>query len=167
MSGTSEPNAFLRENISLSQDQAQSLIQITQFLRSISRSVNSKEIGTYFDQEVLNGQQFFSTKPASEPRVTRDVYRTVIDFGALPNTGTKTVAHNITNINTQFSITRLYGATSDTTSFEYRSLPWAANPSTNTIELSMDATNIIVKTFIDLTRFNKTYVVVEYMRNLT
>ncbi|HUS87866.1 MAG TPA: hypothetical protein VMW91_00610 [Desulfosporosinus sp.] len=167
MSTPNQLNVFLRENISLSQDQAQSLIQITQFLRSISRSVNSKEIGTYFDQEVLNGQQFFSTKPASEPQVTRDVYRTVIDFGALPNTGTKTVAHNITNINTQFSITRLYGATSDTTSFEYRSLPWAANPSTNTIELSMDATNIIVKTFIDLTRFNKTYVVVEYMRNLT
>lgn len=141
------------------------LVRLYQNLNNISINLNLKDTGYYVQEEFVNSQQFFenptvvSTKP--QDAVFRQVFRKVIDFGALPNTGVKTVAHNIAPTSS-YSFTRIYGTASDQTGLNYIPLPYAgANP----IELSVDATNVIVTTTSNRTNFNVTYIVLEYLKS--
>lgn len=159
------PNAladYLPINVIWDEDPEQFAYQIQQIYRNIADTTNCREIATYDETELLTGQQFFVQ---GDNQKKRQSFRKVINFGSLPNAGVKNVAHNITNIGANFTISRIYGSTSDTSAFEYRPLPWAANVAANVIELSMDATNIIIETFVDYTRFNNTYVIIEYLKN--
>jgi len=56
-------------------------------------AVNKKDFGYYSDQVVLNGQLRFDR---SDVQNVKNVYRYVIDFGALPNNALKQVAHGLT-----------------------------------------------------------------------
>ena len=86
----------------------------------------------------------------------------VINFGALPNAGTKSVPHNIP-INGSYTFTRIYGAASDTTGLNYIPLPYASPTAANNIELNLDATNVNIITGSNRSNFNITYVIVEYI----
>jgi hypothetical protein len=86
-----------------------------------------------------------------------DICRVVVDCGALPNTTSKNVAHNIT-----FSqIVRIYGITSDGTN--YVPLP---TPTTGTTQVVLyaNATNIVLQTASNLTAYTSTFVTVEYIK---
>lgn len=132
---------------------------LTEKYQRLVEGVNDKEIGHYNTTELLNGQLFFTDGDATKYRY---VLRKVIDFGALPNTGTKTVAHGITwNANTRF--TRIYGTATDP-STRAIPLPYVDTTAGSSIELSVDATNVEVVTAADYTGYTTTYIILEYVQ---
>lgn len=85
----------------------------------------------------------------------KPIYRKVIDFGALPLTTTKNVAHGLTGVAEIVSLSGI--AIDDATTFA-SALPL---PSEVTA-LTIDTTNVSVTTASDLTAYDQAYVVVEY-----
>ena len=144
------------------------LVRLYQNINNIATLLNGKDTGLYNTFEIINGQRYFAN-PALNSSTTavanlRQVYRTTVNFGALPNTASKSVAHNIiTTSSTTF--TRIYACASDTTGHNYIPIPYASPTLANNIEISVDATNVTITTGSDRTNFNVCYVVLEYLQN--
>ena len=143
--------------------------QLRWILNDMAIVINSKETGIYTKTEFVTGKTWFpdpalSSQTPKKP-IERMVFRKVIDFGALPNAATKTVAHGITfpAVNT-FSATHIYGATTDPTGGSYLPLPYAAITDNQNIELSFDNTDVIITTGINRVAYTKTYVVFEFIK---
>lgn len=140
------------------------LVRLYQNLNLMQQSLNIKDSAFYDEDEFVNGQSFF---PGSDPATAldgdantrRQVFRKVIDFGALPNTAAKSVAHNI-DITSGFSFTRIYGTASDTTNLLYTPIP---NVNTD-IRLHVTATNVVVTTAANYSSYDTTYIVLEYLK---
>jgi hypothetical protein len=128
--------------------------------------VNLKETGYYLTTEIVNSQLWFTSSGGSTSDTRfRNAFRTVVNFGALPNAGTKTVAHNIPNlIAGTVSWTKIYG-TATNTSGEGIPLPYASPTLNQNISLRVDTTNVYVTTAIDYSAYTVTYIVLEYLRN--
>jgi hypothetical protein len=143
-------------------------IRMYQNLNLMANVLNVADIGFYNNQyEFVNGQQYFAN-PANNSStqtnaIQRPVFRTVVNFGALPNAGIKSVAHNIP-FNGAFSATRIYGAASDTTGLTYIPLPFASPTLNQNIQLDLDANNINITTGINRTNYNLCYVVIEILK---
>ncbi len=145
------------------------LVRLYQNLNNMSLSVNTRDAGFYDNaNEFVNGQVWFpnpaNTSLTSSNPAQRQVYRLVINFGALPNTGVKTVAHNIL-INTGYTFTRIYATASDTTGLTYIPIPYASPTLANNIELSVSATNVIITTGSNRSNYNVCYVILEYIKS--
>ena len=139
------------------------LIRLYQNLDRIQRAINTRESSVYDFQEFFNGQTFPTTSTTSSTgtatNVRRQVYRKMIDFGALPNTALKSVAHGI-DITSGFSFTRIYGAASDQAALTFIPIP---NANTD-IQINVDATNINITTSGNLSSYTITYIVIEYLK---
>jgi len=147
-------------------------VKVRQYLNIMAIAVNSKDSGLYNNEEVLTGQQFlptFSTQTATNMNF-RDVFRMVVDFGALPNAATKSVAHGI--VTTQdYSIVKLYGVATDpgvTTITSALPIPFLnVGAPGNGVQLDMDATNInISTTSAAFTVYTRCFVVIEYIKTV-
>jgi hypothetical protein len=143
------------------------LIRQYQNINSIALVLNSKDSAIYDTNEFVNGQIFFPDPALSSSTTTvpqfRSVFRTVVNFGALPNAGLKSVAHDIP-VNSAFTFTRIYGVASDTTGLTYLPLPFVDSAGINNIQLDVDATDVNITTTSDRTNYNVTYVVLEYLK---
>uniref|UniRef100_UPI0018EA09C5 hypothetical protein n=1 Tax=Anaplasma marginale TaxID=770 RepID=UPI0018EA09C5 len=138
--------------------------------------INQKDSGIYPDDssgsvvDFVNSQTWFpNPNPPSGLRqgVRRNVLRKVVNFGALPNATTKSVAHNITTTNT-FSFTRIYATATDpgvSTITTAIPIPFASPTLNQNISLTVDATNVNITTGIDRTPFTICYVVLEWIVN--
>jgi hypothetical protein len=151
-----------------SQDFKELIIRLYQNLNLMANAINSKEYALYDTLEGSNGQMFFPN-PAYTPTTNmapnwRPVYRTVVNFGALPNTATKNVAHNLV-INPSFSCTRLYGCATDPVNKVFLPLPFSSPVLVDNILLQADNTNVTVTTGIDYSMYDVTYIVLEYIKN--
>lgn len=144
------------------------LVRMYQNLNLLSLVVNQKDTGIYNDvDEFVNGQTYFpsattSSSTYSEP-VGRNVFRKVVNFGELPNTASKSVAHGIT-MTDGTTFTRIYGAATNTTAHAYIPLPYASPTLASSIELSVDGTNVTIITGSNRSSFDVTYVVLEYLK---
>jgi hypothetical protein len=143
------------------------IVRLYQNINSQSLSVNGKDAGVYDTSEFVNGQTFFPnptlTSSSTTTATQRQVFRMVVNFGALPNTGTKTVAHGLT-INSGFTFTRIYGTASDPNG-NYIPLPYASPTAVNNIELKVDGTNVTIITGSNRSNFTVTYIVLEYLKS--
>lgn len=144
------------------------LVRLYQNLNGMALSVNGRDAGMYDKTEFVNGQTFFpaagtSSATSSAPN-QRQVYRKVVDFGALPNAAAKTVAHGLTVTN-GYTFTRIYGTASNTAGLLYIPIPYASSVLLNNIELSVSNVNVTITTGIDRTAFTICYVVLEYLKN--
>ena len=144
------------------------LVRMYQNLNRMAVIINMKDTGYYDVQEFVCGQVLFPNPGLSSQTPTlptyRQIYRKVINFGALPNATTKTVVHNIT-ITPNTTFTRIYGAASDTTGNSYIPLPYASPTLVNNIELSVNATNVTVTTGSNRSNFNVCYIILEYIQS--
>lgn len=149
------------------------LVRLYQATNNIALMVNIKDSGFYVRTEFVNGQLFFADPTLSSSSSTtpelRQVFRKVVNFGALPNAGTKTVAHGI-NINTPtdnniYTFTRIYGCASDTIGFTYIPIPYASATLTDVVELLVDDTNVAIQTGTNRTNYDTCRVVLEYLKN--
>lgn len=143
------------------------LVRLYQNLNTMALNLNIKESAFYTDQEFVTGQQFPPSSVDSKSQSSinqRQSYRKMINFGALPNSATKTVAHDI-NINTGFSFTRIYGTSSDKTGLIFIPLPYSSSVLANNIELWVDSTNVNISTSADYSAYTVTYIVLEYLKS--
>ena len=144
------------------------LVRLYQNVNNIALAVNAKDTGFYDVNEYLNSQVYFPN-PATNSGTNsasdwRSVSRKVINFGALPNAAVKTVAHGIT-FTTACSATRIYGAATDPVNRLYIPLPYSSGTLNKNIELSLDATNVIITTSIDYSAYTLTYIVIEFLQS--
>lgn len=167
-------SAFLIQNQYFSDDQQQFLQQITKINADIARAVNIRDIASYDTTELMTGQQFFasSSQTVVEPLPKRYSFRTTVNFGALPNNSTKSVAHNIQGIdpgtNSTFSFTRIYGTATNPTTGSFKAVPIPyVNVGTpgDGIEIWVDATNVNIKTTTANWTAFSAIVVLEYLKN--
>lgn len=150
-----------------SQDFKDLIIRLYENINIISTVINAKESGFYDRIEWLNNQKFFcdpllTSATTTEPEF-RAVFRKVIDFGALPNTATKTVAHQL-DVVEPWSFTRIYAtASKQTAPLSYIPIPYASTLGDH-IELFVDDTNVSIRTLSDWTAWTKCYVILEYIK---
>lgn len=161
---TGNTNNFLPTTHIIPDDVEQKDLKLREYLNAIAQATNSKDSGVYDFGESITGQRFlptFSTTGSSSANY-RDVFRTVLDFGALPNNTSKTLAHGI-DVTSNVSITRFYGGATDPGS-SLIPLPFASLILANNISLEADATNVTITTGSNRTNFTRTYIVLEYMK---
>lgn len=127
--------------------------------KRIADSVNTKEGALYQPVETSTFQKYF--KPA-ETQNFRNVYRMTVNFGTLPDTSSDTEPHNI-DFTERFRVTRIYGAATDPVNLLYIPLPYAS-PTGDDIELSLDATDVIITTASNRSNFTECTVVIEYVK---
>lgn len=143
------------------------LVRLYQNVNNIATALNLKDSAYYDLNEFVNGQMFFPN-PANSSATTaapayRNVYRLIVNFGALPNTATKSVAHGIP-ITSGYTFTRIYATASDTTGLTYIPIPYASPTDANEVELNVDATNVNITTGSNRTNYNVCYVILEYLK---
>jgi len=151
-----------------SQEFTELLVRLFQNTTQGNIVLNQKTTGQYLLEEYANSEQYFPNQDAISgsndyPKTKRQVFRKVINFGALPNTATKSVAHNISLTNT-YSFTRIYAATSDQTGMTYLPIPYASPILNQNIAIDIDTTNVNITTGIDRTNYTLCYVVLEYIQ---
>ncbi len=160
---TGNTTDLLPQTYIIPEDPDEKDLKLRQYLNNIARATNTKDSGIYNSSETVTGQQFlptFSTETESSATY-RGVLRKVIDFGALPDTGTKSVPHGII-FTAEQSVTRLYGAATEP-GLTWYPLPYAAPVDTNNIELNLTATTVNIVTGRDRTNFTRCFVVVEWI----
>lgn len=158
MSFSSDKSALQSQlplSIELPEDQKEFRYEFNNLYQKIASSLNSKEGGLYVPEEKTTGQQYFDS---SNPQKNKNVYRMVVDFGALPNTTSKSVAHNIVGWNDQFRLTRAYGAATDPNGLEALPIP------NDGILLIINSTNVTVTTTSDRSAFTETTITIEYTK---
>ncbi|MGH3054170.1 MAG: hypothetical protein ACRDL7_04235 [Gaiellaceae bacterium] len=171
--GSFVPTTFIMDVASLqevdvnSEEFKELLVRLYQNLNRIVLSLNIKTSGYYDTNQFVDGSLWFPSAASSSLVNTpyRPETRLVVNFGALPNTGSKSVAHGIT-CNGAVSFTRIYGAATDPINFKYIPLDYASPTAANNIELKVDATNVTVITGSDRTAFTTTYIVLEFLTAL-
>ena len=161
---TGSPNNFLPTTFFIPEEEDQRLIKLREYLGNIAQATNSKDSAIYDAIETITGQRFlplYSNNTASNATY-RSVSRIVLDFGALPAAGTKSVAHGIT-VSASTSITKIYGAATDP-STSFIPLPYSSPTLNENIALNMDSTNVNVVVGIDRSAFTRTFVIIEFMQ---
>jgi len=148
------------------------IVRLAQNLNNIALVLNTKDTGYYPAAEFVNSQLFFPNPTGNtstmQGNAYRQVFRTTVNFGALPNATTKSVAHNInisTTIPSTYSFTRIYGAASKPDQTSFIPLPYSSLTLLDNIELHVTDTNVVVTTGIDYSAWTITYIVVEYLQN--
>ena len=146
------------------------LVLLYQDLNKMQISLNQRDWGNYSETETLNGQTYFPV-PGTDSTSTnqpeaRQVFRTVVNFGPLPSTTTKSVPHYI-DVDNGYSFTRIYAASTNSTQTLFIPIPYASCTSVaDNIELYVDNININIVTGADQSDYINTYVVLEYMKQL-
>lgn len=160
---TGNPNNILPQTYIIPDDPSEKDLKLRQYLNDIATATNSKDSGIYDSIQTVTGQQFlptFSNTTGSNANY-RGVLRKVVDFGALPNATSKTVAHGIT-FNTNQSVTKLYAAATDPNT-SWIPIPFASPTLNLNISLEMDTTNITITTGVDRTGYTRCFVIVEWI----
>ena len=94
-------------------------------------------------------------------------FRTTVDFGALPNTATKSVVHNIpidVTAGPQYTATRIIGAATDPAGLTYIPIPFSSPVLADNIAVTVDNTNINVTTGSNRTNFTRCIIWFDYLK---
>jgi len=158
-------NSFVPNDLIIPTNFDEANLVLTDYFRQTVDALNDKEIAQYSTTELVTGQKWFIP---GDPNQYRFTYRKVIDFGALPNAATKSVAHGITTTNTTI-FTRIFATATDpaaSTVNQAIPIPYVdPNTLANGIEINVDATNVNITTAANYTAYTTTYVVLEYIQN--
>jgi hypothetical protein len=119
-------------------------------MQSVTSNAVSETL-SYSTEEVFTGSYWIDGKP---------IYRKVVNYGTLPNTSTKEINHNITNLG---EITNIGGIT--TNGEVCFTLPYVAPANiANAIQLYVSNTKVGIATGLNRTNFTTTYVTIEYTK---
>ena len=135
---------------------------LVEILKKISNAINVREIGFFLDEELLSGKLFIPG--TTNNQAFRTVLRTVVNFGTLPNAGTKSVAHNIT-VDANFSLVSMWLSATDPINLVGFSLAYYSIAAGD-IKLSYNATNVVVTTGSNYSAYTRAFVVCEYIQEL-
>lgn len=139
---------------------------IIEQMKKISIAVNIREIGWFLDEELLSGKAFIpGTNTGGSSQQYRQVLRKVIDFGTLPNAGTKSVQHGII-FDDNFTLIQMFASATNPTTHFALPIPYVEQTPGQSIQIYMDATNINIVTAFNFSGYTRCFVVVEYMQEL-
>ena len=143
------------------------LVRLYQNLNIMSLNLNIKDTAYYPLTEFVTGEAFFPNPTLSSTSgkspVLRQGFRLTINFGALPNTGSKSVAHGLT-ITSGYIFTRILGAASDQTGSRYIPLPFSSPIASENIKIEVDATNVVITTGSNRSAYTETIVILYYIK---
>lgn len=125
------------------------------YIEDIVNQLNAKSGGIYPVQIVPSG------KTLAIGSSTFSVLRKALNFGALPNASTKSVAHGIP-VGATFRIFNLQLSASDSTNMRYFCTQNYSLSPNGMVRLEMDATNVNVTTNADYTSYTDCFVIIEY-----
>lgn len=146
----------------------QLLVRLYQNLSSMAHVINNKESSFYDNSlsDFVTANQWFPnpnlTSSSSTSPTFRVSQRAVINFQALPNNATKSVAHGIT-VTPALSWTRIEAIATNPTAPLGIPIPYASATAGNIIEINVDNTNVNITTNSDRTAFTICYVILEYL----
>jgi len=144
------------------------LVRLRQHTNKIAVGVNFRDAGYYIEELFNCGQVYFPNKALSsstpEEPTYRGVYRKVVDFGALPNTGLKSVPHGIPNIDAQVTFSRIYATASDPVNLIYFPIPITFVTTGNQADIYVDAVNVNITTNWNATAFSRVLIVLEFFK---
>lgn len=133
--------------------------------RKTASELNVREIGQFEKQELMSGQTWFSVN--SGPKKPRYVFRKVIDFGALPATTTKSVAHGI-SLTSEGFFTKIIAVSKNPSAIageqKYIQIGFASPIDDDNIAIWCDDTDVYIQTGSDRTAWTQTYAVLEYIK---
>jgi hypothetical protein len=160
---------FVEENPFFPPDFEQLLLKLTDYSRSVSTSINQREICAYERDEILSGSTLFSVEQTEDigteyvptSRYLRPVYRKVIDFGPLPNSGVTSIPHYLPISETwQFikvlTVPNNQNATGST--------PFATPIPNATARVDITLTDVVITTTADYSAYNVCTVILEYVK---
>ena len=170
---TFQPNnsnaVFLPTTIQYPKEPDELISRLNKAYEDTATRLNVKQIGIFDLVEFLTGEQWFTS---GDPQTKRQTFRIAVDFGALPNNTTKSVAHNIVGIdpgtNSTFSFTHIYGTGTNPTTGSFKAVPIPyVNVGTpgDGIEIWVDKTNVNIKTTTANWIAFSANVVLEYLKN--
>lgn len=129
--------------------------------KRIADAMNTKEGALYLPIELATFQKYFVS---GDPQRTRNTYRMTVDFGALPNNTSKSVAHGIA-FDSNCRMTRMYGAATNPINVVFVPLPYVSQVAGDEIQLFANATDVVIVTATGWNNFEAT-VVLEYTKNI-
>lgn len=140
---------------------------LVETLKKISNAINVREIGFFLDEELLSGKQFIpSPALTGDSQQFRTVLRKVIDFGALPNAGPKSVPHGIV-VDSNFTLIFAGAYATDPINLISVPIPYVDPSGINSaISLTIDTTNVNIVTGVNRSNFTRCYVILEYIQEL-
>lgn len=125
-------------------------IGLSGLLRRFTDYVRSND---YRTDEFPTGQFWVDGKP---------IYRKVIDFGALPNAATKSIAHNISNIDLIF---HFYAMASPSAGIFTLHIPHVSETDLLLqIRMAVSLTHVIIVTANDWSAYARCFAVIEYTK---
>lgn len=134
-------------------------------LNTMSMAINLKDTGYYSKEEFVCGRLFYpsgdNNSNTSNYLQYRPVFRLVLDCGALPNATTKLIPHGLNT--TGYTLTKLSGSATNTSRWGAIPLPYLAGIGTS-VAVWMDGTNINIQTSGNMSSYNKSSVVIEYVK---
>lgn len=142
------------------------LVRLRQSTNNIAVALNFRDAG-YYIQELFNcGQVYFpnlalSSSTNQEPTY-RAVYRIVVNFGNLPSNNTKSVVHNIPNIDATTVFTRIYAVATNPTALNYFPIP--NYDGVNVTSIDVDAVNVNITTNWNALAYTTCLVVLEFFK---
>ena len=136
--------------------------------RDTASVINVKENGIYQLEEQLTSQTWFAV-PGTRTTQTRDTFRTVVNFGALPNDTSKSVAHGI-SVSSSTSFTKMYAIATNpsatgTTPFAFPIPGFDPSDITKPVNVWVTTTDVTIESTSNLTAYTTCYVVLEYLQN--
>lgn len=151
------------------------LVRMYMNLNRMAIAINLKESGYYnnANTDFVDGNQWFPNPAVSSSLAStafRPEYRTVVNFGALPNGPmgplTKSIPHNLP-VNASYTWTRIYATATDPVGLTGIPIPFASPTLTDAIAITVDALNVNIT--VDVTKDYSNYticlVVLEYLKN--
>ncbi len=137
-------------------------------LKKITTAVNTREIGWYLDQELLTGKAFIpgsnNILDGGTSQSFRSILRKVVDFGALPDSASKAVPHEIV-VDNNFTLIQIWAAGTDPTTPQALPIPYVSTLGL-IVQLDMNSTDVIITTNSAFSRFSRCYVIIEYLQEL-
>lgn len=164
----SELNIYVPENYIIPDDRREREIKLRHYFSILASAINERERGIYVEEETITGGRFIPiySPNTDESRMPRDIFRKVVPISqALPNNGSITQAHNI-SLGISYVPIKIYGTAVNPTSgsISWIPLPYSSPTLNENIELSIDATNVTIRTANDRRAYTKSFVIIEYVR---
>ena len=116
-----------------------------------AKAVYNSTTNIYSTSEIKTNNVWIDGKP---------IYRKVISCGALPNSTSKLVNHNISDIDNS----RIYGFAVRTSDKREFPLPFSGVYGSGNIQIDLTSTQIQITTDVDRSSFNESYIIVEYTK---
>lgn len=153
---------YVSEQVEFPKDEQQFKNELKKTLEDYAKLINRKDTGQYEPYEIPVNQSW----PGANLQERRQIYRKIVDTGALPNAGASTTAHGITGIGNNWFFTRIYGTAQEPAGAGLRPffIPLPNSGPNYQVEIMVDTTNVNITTVANLSAFTSSYVVLEFYK---